>query len=715
MSTSTSAFAPVSTIESARPTAGLSTTDSAPVDPVAAHRADLALAKLTLEEKVALLAGNSTMSIAAQPKIGLNDEFWFSDGPHTVRPELDRHTFNSANRTDDVATVLPTLSALATTWDVDLARRFGELLGREARDRGKDVLLGPGVNLMRTPLNGRNYEYLGEDPVLAGRLATAYVHGVQSQNIAACVKHYAGNEQEWERGTVDVLMDERTLRELYLAPFEAAVKDGGALTLMNGYNRFRGEFCSHNDYLNNQVLKREWGFPGLVVSDWSGLHDTVAGALGGLDVEMNAGDAIRFYKQPLIDAVRDGRVPESVVDDHARRVLYVMAKIGKLGDFPRAPGVRGTVEHYAFAREVAEQAIVLLKNDDAILPLDRAGIRRLLVIGSNATARHTGGGWSAEGKPPYETTPLEGLQKLLGEHVAIEHIAGPFAECYEPVPELVIQTIDTSDLAQGAAVRGWWAEYFASSDFSAASTARGFERRPGLAARGVARWTTEIVAPETGDYRLSATHDGRVRVQVDGAIVLEMDAGGTVRRSEGAVRLEKGRSHVVVVEYTPKSDETRLEFGWRLPSREPIALGTLAERVRAADGVVFFTGNRLGHGRAQEGEGADRPHLSLPEGENEAIMAVLAVRPDAVIVNQSGSPVEMPWVEWAPTLVQYWFCGMDGGMRAGTRALWRGQPVRTAALHFSPEPGRFAGPRVGQLRPGAGGVCGRHLHRIPLG
>lgn len=662
LSMPTSAFAPVSTVESVRPTAGLSTTASAPVDLVALRRADLALSRLTLEEKVALLAGNGTMSIAAQPKIDLDDEFWFSDGPHTVRPELDRHTFNSAHRTDDIATVLPTLSALAATWDVDLARRFGELLGREARDRGKDVLLGPGVNLMRTPLNGRNYEYLGEDPVLAARLATAYVRGVQSQNVAACVKHYAGNEQEWERGTVNVVMDERTLRELYLVPFEAAVKDGGALTLMNGYNRFRGEFCSHNDYLNNQVLKREWGFPGLVVSDWSGLHDTVAGALGGLDVEMNAGDAIRFYKQPLIDAVRDGRVPESVVDDHARRVLYVMAKIGKLGDFPRAPGVRGTAAHYAFAREVAEQAIVLLKNDDGILPLDRAGIRRLLVIGSNATARHTGGGWSAEGKPPYETTPLEGMQKLLGEHVVIEHIPGPFAECYEPVPELAIQTIDSTDLAQGAAVRGWTAEYFTSSDFNAAPTARGFERRPGLATHGAARWTAEIVAPETGDYRLSAIHDGRVRVRVDGAVVLEVDAGGTVRRSEGSVRLEQGRLHVFVVEYEPKkSAETRFEFGWRLPSREPITLEKLAAHVCAADAVVFFTGNRLGHGRAQEGEGADRPHLSLPEGENEAITAVLAVRPDAVIVNQSGSPVEMPWVEWAPTLVQYWFCGMDGG------------------------------------------------------
>ncbi len=649
----------------ARPTAGLAHTAAAPLDPAALSRAERALAALTLEEKVALLAGNGTMSIAAQPKIGLDDEFWFSDGPHTVRPELDRRTFNSANRTDDHATVLPTLSALAATWDTDLARRFGELLGREARDRGKDVLLGPGVNLLRTPLNGRNYEYLGEDPVLAARLATAYVLGVQSQNVAACVKHYAGNEQEWERGTVDVVMDERTLRELYLVPFEAAVKDGGALTVMNGYNRFRGVFCSHSDYLNNQVLKLGWGFPGFVVSDWSGLHGTVEGALGGLDVEMNAGDAIQFFKQPLIDAVRDGRVPEAVVDDHARRVLYVMAKVGKLGGLSRAPGARATAAHLAFAREVAEQAIVLLKNDDDILPLDRAKIRRLLVLGPNATACHTGGGWSAEGKPPHETTPLEGLRALLGDSVVIEHIPGPFAEFYEPVPELAIQTIDTGDLAQGAAVRGWRAEYFtpaaAGSDFNARPAALGFERRPGLAARGPARWTAEIIAPETGEYLLCATHDGRARIFVDGASVLDTDASPAARRSEVAVHLDQGRLHKLSIEYAPAAEQSCFEFGWRLPSREPMSPGRLVEHALAADAVVFFTGNRLGHGIAQEGEGADRPGLRLPEGDDDAIATVLAARPDTVVVNQSGAPVEMPWIGWASTLVQYWFCGMDGG------------------------------------------------------
>ena len=283
------------------------------------------------------------------------------------------------------------------------------------------------------------------------------------------------------------------------------------------------------------------------------------------------------------------------------------------------------------------------------------------MIGPNATARHTGGGWSAEGKPPYETTPLEGLRNLLGEKVGIEHLAGPFAESFEAVPELAIGTIDTSDLAQGAAVRGWRAEYFASADFEAEPSGRAFARKPGRDAKGAARWTAELIAPETGEYRLAATHAGRVRVRVDGKAVIDAAAETGTRRSEGLLRLEQGRRYTVVIEYAPDPAGGRFEFGWRLPSREPVAPERLAERARAADAVVFFTGNRLGHGRAQEGEGADRPDLSLPEGEDAAIAAVLAARPDAVIVNQSGAPVEMPWVEQAATLVQYWFCGMDGG------------------------------------------------------
>lgn len=661
-------LAPVSTV--AR-TAFLLPIAAASVDSVALQRAEEALARLSLEEKVALLAGNGTMTIAAQPKIGLAEEFWFSDGPHTVRPELDRNNFNSANRSDDHSTVLPTLSALAATWDTELAFRFGETLGREARDRGKDVLLGPGVNLQRTPLNGRNYEYLGEDPHLASRLAVAYVKGVQSQDVGACVKHFVGNDQELARGSVDVVMDEPTLRELYLAPFEAAVVEGGALTVMNGYNRFRGEFCSHNAYLNHQVLKSEWGFPGFVVSDWGGVHETVAGALGGLDVEMHAGEAIRHFRAPLVEAVRDGRVPLAVVDEMARRVLYVMAKIGKLGGRERARGARNTADHHALAREVAEQAIVLLKNDRAVLPLSAGRVRRLLVIGANADVRHTSGGWSAEGKPLFETTPLQGLRGVLSPDVELTHIPGPFTEIYSPLPESVIATVDSSDLARGAAQKGWLVDYFAAETPAIRPSGEGFERvvdchwgarPPSFASTRSARFKVEIIAPESGVYRFELLHDGKARLAVDGVQVIDSEnPPSALRGATGSAELAAGRRHSLVVEFSRAVGEGRCSFGWRLPSRSPISPENLAARAKDADAVVFLTGNRLGHGRAQECEGADRPSLALPEGENEAVTAVLASRPDTVVVNQSGAPVDMPWADQASTLVQYWFSGMDGG------------------------------------------------------
>ncbi len=620
-----------------------------------------------------LLAGNGTMCIAAHPQVGQEEEFWFSDGPHTVRHELDRHNFNSAHRDDDHCTVLPTLSALSATWDVNLARRFGEVLGSEARDRGKDVLLGPGVNLQRTPLNGRNYEYMGEDPCLAGKMAAAYVRGLQSMDVAACVKHWAGNEQELERSSVDIHMDERVLRELYAAPFEEAVIEAGVLTVMNGYNRFRGEYCSHNAALNNDLLKGEWGFPGFVVSDWGGLHDTLLGALGGLDVEMHAGEAIRYFKQPLVEAVRDGRVPESVIDDKARRVLYVMARIGKLGGRSRAGGARNTPEHQAFAREVAAKSMVLLRNEDGVLPLDRNRVRRLLLIGANANARHAAGGWSAEGKPPYETTPLEGLTSYLGESVEIEYVPGPFAEIHEGLEESVIETINTGDLEHGAAQKGWEAEYFSGQELEGDPVARGFFHHLDISWQNFipaanlrkgdfsVRWSVEITAPESGTYSFSLTHDSRARLTVDGDCILDGWEAGEVRTNTVTADLEAGRRHRICVEYVPGPRTARMAFGWLLPSMHPVRPAELVDRSRGADTVIFMTGNMVGHGRAHESEGGDRPSMALPKGHDAAIAAVLEARPDTVIIVQSGSPVEMPWSGRARTLLHYWFSGMEGG------------------------------------------------------
>ncbi len=650
-------------------------TPRAVVDSAAMALAQAALAKLNLEEKIGLLAGNGTMTLAALPKIGLEEEFWFSDGPHTVRPELDRNNFNSANRDDDHSTVLPTLSALAATWDPQLAFTFGQTLGREARDRGKDVLLGPGVNLHRTPLNGRNYEYLGEDPYLASQLAVAYVRGVQSQDVAACVKHFVGNDQELARGSVNVVMDERTLRELYLAPFEAAIVEGGALTVMNGYNRFRGEFCSHNAYLNRQVLRTDWGFPGFVVSDWGGVHGTIEGALGGLDVEMHAGEAIRHYRTPLVEAVRDGRVPASVVDEMALHVLYVMSKIGKLGGKSRAGGARNLPSHHQLAREVAEQAIVLLKNDLGLLPLNPAGIKKLVLIGANADTRHTAGGWSAEGKPLFETTPLVGLRHRLSPDVKIQHIPGPFAEHYSQLPEDVIETINTADLDRGAAQKGWRTDYHiragGENPADEELTAPGFDRLidanfasnspyPDDLLRVV--WSVEIKAQESGVHRFCFDHDGRIGFCLDDQGILEVSASDGVTRSVVDAPLQAGCRYRLTVNFKlPSAGKGSCRFGWLKPSQRPTKPEELPFLCLDADAVLFLTGNRLGHGRAQECEGGDRPDLSLPEGDDAAIAAVLAARPDTVVITQSGSPVAMPWVEQASTLLHYWFCGMDGG------------------------------------------------------
>ncbi len=677
-------------------------------DPATLALADATLAKLTLEEKISLLAGAGTMHLAGVPRAGI-PELWFTDGPHNVRPDLSPDSFNHAGRTDDHSTALPSLSALAATWDTDLALAFGQLLGREARDRGKDILLGPGVNLVRTPLCGRNWEYLGEDPILSARLAVPYIRGVQSQDVAACIKHYLGNEQELNRHGVDAAMDERTLRELYLVPFEAAVREAGVLAVMSGYNRFRGEHCSHSDLLNHQILKRELGFTGFVVTDWGSAHSTLGAALGGTDIEMNAGNAIRHFRQPLLDAVRAGQVPEALIDDKARRVLYVMARVGLLDARPRAPGARNTPEHAAFARQVAERAIVLLKNSPVaasgasqisnlkseiaapsaaapLLPLDRARVGRLLVIGQNATARHAHLGYSAEGKPRYEITPLEGLRRLLGDTFKIDHIPGPFTDTFSSVPESVIETIDSTNLTQGVAVKGWRATFIpaASGEFEISNlksqiTAPGavlattFHRRPDFDWRGrspapgvpkdgyATRWETEITVRETGEYAFQLQHDGRARLRLDDQLLLDAWQPGSHRDSRATLTLQAGRRLTLTADHLPAPGQGRFRLTWRPPSAIPLTPAAVAARAAAADTVLFLTGNAHGHGRAMECEAGDRPDLSLPEGDDEAIAAVLAAQPRTVVVNLSGSAVALPWVEQAPALVQYWFAGQEGG------------------------------------------------------
>ena len=398
-------------------------------------RIEKLIKKMTLEEKVGLLHGNSKFYVAGVERLGI-PEWSLSDGPHGVRAEINRHDWAYAGWTNDSASYFPTGTAFAAAWNPELAYRRGEVLGEEARWRKKDVLLGPGVNIIRSPLCGRNFEYMSEDPYMNSVLAVAYIKGLQSRDVACSVKHFAVNNQETNRTTVDVECSERALREIYLPAFKAAVQEGGALTVMAAYNKFRGEFGAENNYLVRKILRNEWGFDGVYVTDWGAAHSTVPSMEAGLDLEM--GTLIDkyedwYYANPLIEAVKSGKVPMSLVDEKVGDVLRVMIKTNVLDPKKRfGPGSMNTKEHQQATYDAAAEAIVLLKNQNNLLPLDFSSIKSLAVIGDNATRKHSNGGLSSEIKAVYEVTPLGALRAKWGDKVDIR-----FAQGYEKLSTFV--------------------------------------------------------------------------------------------------------------------------------------------------------------------------------------------------------------------------------------------------------------------------------------
>lgn len=381
------------------------------------------LSRLTLEEKIKLCHADSKFTTAAIPRLGIPRR-WLSDGPHGVREDVGPDTWEVAGRTDDFATAMPCGIALAATWNPELAQREGVVIGQEARKRGKDIMLGPGLNIMRSPLCGRNFEYFGEDPFLAGRMAVGYINGVQSQGVASCAKHFAVNDQETDRNKVNVEVDERALREIHLPAFKAAVQEAKVWTVMGAYNKLRGTFCCESDFLLNQILKGEWGFQGLVVSDWAGVHSTRGAVLGGLDLEMGTDLAYdEFYlAKAFREGVRSGAYSMAVLDDKVRRNLRVMIGTGVLDSRPE--GSLNTKEHQETARHVAEEAMVLLKNEKGLLPLDARRLKSVAVIGENATRLQTYGGDSSRVKALYEITPLAGILNRVGANVNVTYSEG---------------------------------------------------------------------------------------------------------------------------------------------------------------------------------------------------------------------------------------------------------------------------------------------------
>ncbi len=395
------------------------------------ERVEDALSRMTLEEKVKILHAQSKFSSAGVPRLGIPD-LWTTDGPHGIRPEVLWDDWDQAGWTNDSCVAFPALTALAATWNEEMSALYGKSIGEEARYREKDVLLGPGVNIYRSPLNGRNFEYMGEDPFLASKMVVPYVKEVQKNGVATCVKHFALNNEETNRHIVDVVVDDRTLNEIYLPAFKAAVQEGGAWAIMGAYNLYKGQHLCHNQYLLNDILKRDWGFDGAVISDWGGCHDTDQAIANGLDLEfgtwtdgltMGATNAYDSYylAAPYLERLRDGRASIEVLDEKVRRVLRLIFRTAMNTGKPF--GSMCSPEHYEAARRIADEGIVLLKNDHNVLPLDNSKSGKILVVGENAIKMMTVGGGSSSLKVQREIVPLDGIKDACG-NLTVEYERG---------------------------------------------------------------------------------------------------------------------------------------------------------------------------------------------------------------------------------------------------------------------------------------------------
>lgn len=390
-----------------------------------------ALSKMTLEEKVAMCHAQSKFSSPGVPRLGI-PENWMTDGPHGIRQEVAWDEWVGAGWTNDSCTAFPALTCLAATWNPQIARLYGKNLAEEARYRNKNVLLGPGVNIYRTPLNGRNFEYMGEDPYLASRMVVPYIQGVQQNGVAACVKHFALNNQEIDRDHVNVEVDDRALHEIYLPAFKAAVQEGKVWALMGAYNQYKNEHCCHNQYLLKEILKEQWGFDGVVVSDWGGVHDTKQAIENGLDMEFGswtnglnwgASNAYDNYYMatPYLKGLREGKYSVSELDDKVRRILRLVFRTTMSRNRPY--GSFASPEHAKVGQIISEEGMVLLQNKGGLLPV-KSNVKRILVVGENAIKRLTIGGGSSSLKVKKEVSPLEGIRLRAGKNIKVDFVQG---------------------------------------------------------------------------------------------------------------------------------------------------------------------------------------------------------------------------------------------------------------------------------------------------
>ncbi len=634
-----------------------------------------------------MTAGSGVFAMPGVERLGIGD--WaVTDGPNGARGT----SFLGSG--DAMATCLPCGSALGATWNTELVEELGVLLGRETRTKAARVLLAPTVNLHRSPLAGRNFECFSEDPLLSGKLAAAYIRGVQSQGVITTVKHFVGNECETDRYTSNSIIDERALRELYLVPFELAVTEGGTLGIMTAYNRVNDRWCTEQRWLLTDLLRDEWGFEGFVTTDWASAADTVASAQAGLTIEMPVGD--RAYGSVLGRAVDEGRVDETTLDELAGRLLSAFEAVGAWDDEPAPERSIDDPDHRALARRAAAEAMVLYRNEPPtggadgtepptggadgtepptggrpVLPLDPATIDTLAVIGPNAGRAQIMGGGSANLRPFHRTSPLAALSARLGGAIEIVHEPGCDIDARAPL--LAGPAIVAPDGSQGVHVElfdnpDWAGEPVATANRDTGRLLYGTEPLPGVEPDAYSiRATTTFTPSISGVHGFRLTQVSRSRLLVDGEVVVD----GTVDppRPDSAffgfgsrlpvveLHLEAGRPNELVLEI---ADRRRNIGGAELRVRSPFpddAIDRAVAAAAAADAAIVVVGTN----DDWETEGEDRTLLGLPGDQDRLVEAVLAVNPRTVVVVNTGAPVTMPWRDRAPAILQSWLGGQEMG------------------------------------------------------
>lgn len=615
------------------------------------------LSALTLDEKISLVSGRDFWSLPAVERLGI-PSLKMSDGPTGLR---------STN--SEASTVFPVGIALAANWDRGLVQEVSTAIGREAIGHGVDVLLAPGVNIQRTPLGGRNFEYYSEDPYLTGQIGIAYVNGVQSVGVGTSVKHFVANNQEHNRMSGSSNVSERALREIYLAAFEPIIKEAKPWTVMSAYNRVNGIFASEHDRLINKVLKQEWGFDGVVVSDWGAAKSTVGSANGGLDLEM-PGPA-RVFGADLAKALASGEVSEATLDDHVLRVLRLIARCGLLDGNPKqSQAALCTPEHRAIARKAASDGMVLLKNDRGVLPLKE--VDSVAIIGALADYPAIQGGGSSQVSPDRIVTPLEGLQEALAGAADLK-----FERALDPEPRPPILDGRLLRPSEGANEQGLKAVYYKEAGYQGEIAHEALDWRfakLGFGAEAQSKsgefsveWSGVFVPRYSGEHHWLVTHSNpdAELIIADEVLVGEDTDRETemlfmilpLNRREAKIHLQAGKAYPITIRYSQPGGIRGFNI-FNVALREPPPDKEAAVRAAyAADTALVFVGS----GTTSETEGEDRKSMALSSEQNELVEAVAKANANTVVIVNTGGPVEMPWADKVAGIVQMWLPGQEGG------------------------------------------------------